>query len=85
VNWSLDISRDAKKELARLPGQIQARVVKALFALETNPFPPGCKKLKNHDGWRIRVGDYRILYFADTRTKTLTIGVIGHRREVYRN
>jgi mRNA interferase RelE/StbE len=85
VSWRIEIARDAKKELARLPAQTQTRIAKALLALEEEPFPRGSKKLKNRDGWRIRVGDYRILYFADTKTKQVTIGVIGHRREVYRD
>ena len=85
MNWRLEITRDARKELSRLPTQMQARIAKAILVLESNPFPHGCKKLKNRDGWRIRVGDYRILYFADTKTKQIVIGVIGHRREVYRN
>jgi len=68
-----------------LPAQIQTRIAKAILALESNPFPLGRKKLKNRDGWRIRVGDYRVLYFADTKTRQIAIGVIGHRREVYRD
>jgi mRNA interferase RelE/StbE len=85
VNWRIEITRDARKELSRLPTQMQTRIANAILVLENNPFPHGCKKLKNRDGWRIRVGDYRILYFADTKAKQIVIGVIGHRREVYRN
>ena len=58
--------------------------VPALLSLETDPVPPGCKKLKNRDGWRVRVGDYRILYFADKAAHEVPVGVIAHRREVYR-
>ena len=58
---------------------------RAILALEDDPFPHGCKKLKNRDGWRIRAGDYRILYFADTKARQITICVIGHRRDVYRD
>ncbi len=85
MNWRIEISRDARKELERLPTQIQIRISKAILALEENPFPHGCKKLKNRDGFRIRVGDYRVLYFADTKLKQIVVGVIGHRREVYRD
>ena len=84
MNWQIEISRDARKELARIPAQFQSRITKAILALEQNPFPHGCKKLKNRDGWRIRVGDYRVLYFADVKAKQIVVGVIGHRREVYR-
>ncbi len=85
MSWHIEISRDARKELSRFPAPIQARIAKAILALEENPFPHGCKKLKNRDGFRIRVGDYRVLYFADNKAKQIVIGVIGHRREVYRD
>jgi len=85
VSWQIEISRDARKELERLPAQIQTRIAKAVLALEENPFPHGCKKLKNRDGFRIRIGDYRVLYFANTKLKQVIVGVIGHRREVYRD
>lgn len=85
MSWRVEISRDARKELSRLPTQIQVRVARAILALEENPFPHGSKKLKNRDGYRIRVGDYRILYFADTQLRQIVVGVIGHRRDVYRD
>ncbi len=85
MSWQIDIARDARKELARLHPQMQVRISKAILALETNPFPPACKKLKNRDGFRLRVGDYRVLYLADPRTKKIVVGVIRHRREAYRD
>jgi mRNA interferase RelE/StbE len=85
VSWQIDIARDARKELASLQPQMQVRISKAILALEANPFPSGCKKLKNRDGFRIRVGDYRVLYLADVKLKQIVIGSIGHRREVYRD
>ena len=85
MSWQIEISRDARKEFERLPSQVQVRITNAILALEQNPFPHGCKKLKNRDGFRIRIGDYRVLYFADTKSKKIVVGVIGHRREVYRD
>ncbi len=85
MSWQIDIARDARKELASLQPQMQVRISKAILALEANPFPSGCKKLKNRDGFRIRVGDYRVLYLADVKLKQIVIGSIGHRREVYRD
>lgn len=84
MSWRVELGRDAKKELARLPVAMQKRVARVLLALEEEPFPTGCKKLKNRDGWRIRVGDYRILYFANKVTRQIIVGVIAHRRDVYR-
>jgi mRNA interferase RelE/StbE len=57
VSWRVDVGRDAKKELAHLPTAVQKRVARALLSLEGEPFPANCKKLKNRDGWRVRVGD----------------------------
>ena len=85
MSWKIDIARDARKELAGLHPQMQVRVSKAILALEKNPFPSGSKKLKNRDGFRIRIGDYRVLYLADTKLKQIVIGCIAHRREVYRD
>ncbi len=85
MSWQIDIARDARKELAGLHPQMQVRVSKAILALEKNPFPSGSKKLKNRDGFRIRIGDYRVLYLADTKLKQIVIGSIAHRREVYRD
>jgi len=54
------------------------------MALARNPRPSGCKKLKGHkDIWRIRVGDYRIVYTVDDREMVIRVGRIAHRREVY--
>ena len=85
MSWQIDIARDARKELAGLHPQMQVRISRAILALEKNPFPSGCKKLKNRDGFRVRVGDYRVLFLADTKLKKIVIGSIGHRREVYRD
>jgi mRNA interferase RelE/StbE len=83
-SWKIEIARSARKELSRFPPEIQTRIAKAILALENDPFPHGCKKLRNRDGWRIRIGDYRVLYFADAKARQIVVGVIGHRREVYR-
>ena len=64
---------------------MQVRISKAILALERNPFPSGCKKLKNRDGFRIRVGDYRVLYLTDAKSQQIVIGSIGHRRKIYRD
>ena len=60
------------------------RIDNALTNLYRNPRPSGTGKLAGTDGWRIRVGDYRILYAIDDRNKLVTIYDIDHRRQVYR-
>lgn len=59
------------------------RVRDAIRDLANTPRPPGCKKLVGRDGWRIRVGDYRVIYEIDDSTRIVTVVHIGHRRDVY--
>lgn len=82
--YSVFILRRAQKELAHLPGAAYEQVRDAIRALGQNPRPPGCLKLTGCDGWRIRVGDYRVIYEIDDRRGIVTVLHIGHRRDVYR-
>ena len=75
----------AQREFDHLGSQLRDRMVKHLRQLESNPFPSGSEKLSNRAAtYRIRVGDYRILYEIDVSTITIWIKRIAHRREVYR-
>ena len=61
-----------------------ARIFARLAALEDNPRPPGCKKLRGaNDQWRVRVGDYRIIYAISDRERIVDVSAIRHRREAY--
>ena len=75
----------AQKDLDRLPGNTLRRVLEALTALRENPRPLGCMKLRgSEDAYRIRVGDYRVLYSVDDGAQTIRVWRVRHRREVYR-
>lgn len=75
----------ARRVLLKLPARIRAQVAEAVGALAAEPRPPGCKKLAgNADYFRIRVGDYRVLYEVREREILLLVIKIGHRRDVYR-
>ena len=63
---------------------MRGRITKVLRLMIDDPFPRGFKKLKGSEGYRIRVGDYRVLYPVDRPARLVRIGVIGHRKEVYR-
>ncbi len=81
--YDVQLSSRAEKSLEKLPDQAFDRVTEAIENLATNPRPPGCKKLKGRLGYRIRVGDYRVVYdIADDILVVLVIDV-GHRREIY--
>jgi mRNA interferase RelE/StbE len=75
----------AQKELASLPRAIRKRIGKKIDFLEANPGPPGVKMLKGKCGdfYRLRVGDYRILYEIKSEGLLVVVIKIGHRREVY--
>jgi mRNA interferase RelE/StbE len=75
----------AHRQLLRVPARIRSRVSAAIGALAADPRPAGCKKLAgNADYYRIRVGDYRVLYEVRDRDVLVLIIKVGHRREVYR-
>jgi mRNA interferase RelE/StbE len=79
------LERGAEKDLNRLAPDVFQRVITAIRALKTSTRPPGSKKLTGtRGGWRVRVGDYRIIYEIDDRTKCVRILRVRHRREVYR-
>lgn len=82
--YQLLIKRSAEKELDALPTQIRFRITTKLLALEEDPRPAGIRKLRGQNAYRIRVGDYRVLYTIDDGEELVTIYAIGHRREVYR-
>lgn len=66
--YELRLTRSARKELEALPDVVLARVARAVDALPADPRPRGCKKLRGaSDLWRVRVGDYRIIYHVDDR------------------
>lgn len=83
MSYSIKILRRAQKELARLPRQELDQIEKRLRDLTTDPRPPGCKKLTGREGWRIRIGNNRVIYEVDDIEQTLTIMHVGHRRDVY--
>jgi mRNA interferase RelE/StbE len=84
MSYSISLLRRAQKELAKLPKPVYVNVRDTLQVLAENPRPAGCKKLQNREGWRIRVGDYRVIYDINDNEKTVLIVIIGHRWDVYR-
>lgn len=81
--YTIYIKKSAEKELDRLPIKIYDRIIKQLISLSDNPRPHGVKKLHGREGYRIRVGDYRILYVIDDAEKKVEIVSAAHRKEVY--
>ena len=79
------LERAAEKDLSRLSIEIHDRIITAIQALATNPRPPGCRKLAgSKDDWRIRVGNYRVVYEIADEIRIVRVHRVRHRREIYR-
>ena len=84
MSYGLLIRRGAQKELAGLPRDAYLKVRDSIRTLAERPRPPGCKKLTGREGWRIRVGAYRVIYEIDDTDEVVTELHVGHRRDAYR-
>ena len=83
-NYNVKILKRARKALNALPVQFQERVTEAISGLATDPRPPGCLRMSGVNSWRIRVGDYRVIYDIEDAVLTVLVIDLGHRREIYR-
>ncbi|OSZ82872.1 plasmid stabilization protein [Chitinophagaceae bacterium IBVUCB1] len=83
--YTIVVSHSAEKDLERLPNAILKRVVIAIDGLASEPRPSGCKKLKGEKEqlYRVRIGDYRIIYMIADKIQVVDIRRIRHRKEVY--
>lgn len=84
ANYRIEIKRSAAKELERLPPKDRLRVASRIQALAKDPRPPGAEKLSGQDRYRLRQGDYRILYQVFDAVVVVIVVKIGNRRDVYR-
>lgn len=84
MSYALRILPHAEKQLSRLNSPIYDSVKARIFELRDTPRPPGCRKLRDREGWRIRIGDYRVIYKINDIEKTVAVIQIGHRSDVYR-
>ena len=83
--YKILLEKQAEKDLKKLPNELFQRVIPAIKNLTHDPRPVGCLKLKNSEqDYRIRIGDYRIIYEIDDKNQTVKVMKIRHRRESYR-
>jgi len=86
MTYKLEILPSVKRVLSVLPKKIQKQIDKVILSLSENPRPQGVKRLQGKtDYYRIRSGDYRIIYQIKDDVLTVLIIKIGHRRDIYRN
>ena len=84
ASYRIEIKRSAAKELEQLPPKDRRRVATRIEALASNPRPPGAEKLSGQDRYRVRQGDFRILYEIFDTLILVVVVKIGNRRDVYR-
>jgi mRNA interferase RelE/StbE len=84
MTYKISILRRAQKQLARIPVKDYKKVKQAILDLDRDPRPPGSTKLKGRDGWRIRQGDYRVIYEIHDEQLNIIVLNVGNRRDIYR-
>ncbi len=77
------LSKKAQKQLDKLPDTIAEPIFDAIIELEENPRPAGIKKLKGRDGYRIRIGNYRVIYEIFDSELIVDVIALGHRKNIY--
>jgi mRNA interferase RelE/StbE len=84
ANYRLLTKPSAAKELEALPTKDRRKVITKIEALAVEPRPHGCEKLSGQEQYRVRQGNYRVVYGIDDAARTVLVVKIGHRRDVYR-
>ncbi len=84
MKYSLFILKSAQKDLAKCPINIYNRIRDSIRSLADNPRPKNSRKLVGRDGWRIRIGDYRVIYGIDDKQRKVIVLLVGHRKDIYR-
>lgn len=84
ADYKIEIKRSAGKELGKIPQKDRERIIERIRSLSANPRPPQAKKLSGEEKYRIRQGDYRILYQIHDEIVIIVVVRIAHRREVYK-
>jgi mRNA interferase RelE/StbE len=86
ADYAITFARSARKELENLPATVANRILRKIEALAENPRLPGVVRLQGSKNlWRLRVGDYRVVYSINDFSRTADIAIIRHRRDVYRD
>jgi mRNA interferase RelE/StbE len=83
--YSVFFKDSVRKDLDSIPNNVLLRIMERIGSLAENPRPVGCEKLSGQEKYRIRQGDYRIIYSILDTQLTVWVVKVGHRREVYRN
>lgn len=83
--YAITFARSARKELTSLPSATAVRIFDRIRSLADEPRPRGSRKIRGAEGvWRLRAGNYRVVYRVDDTLRSVDVIAIGHRRDVYR-
>lgn len=83
AEYTVVLTKTAQKQVDKLPDQVAYPLLDTIEKLSDDPRPDGCKKLKGRPGYRIRKGDYRIIYDIQDDTLIVEVVAVGHRRHIY--
>jgi mRNA interferase RelE/StbE len=83
--YTIYLSKKAVKNLNQLPDSVAETILSSISELENNPRPVGYRKLKGRDGFRIRCGNYRIIYEIFESTLVIDVINLGHRKNIYKH
>lgn len=84
-DYEIVFTRSASKEIQSLSDSLVNRIFIKIEALATEPRPNGCTKLSGYDNfWRIRIGDYRVIYSIESKEKLIDIIAVRHRKDAYK-
>lgn len=82
--YKVVVSKSAAKELSKLPKTANNKIIKSILDLADNPRPSGALKLKGQsENWRIRIGNYRVVYSIDDDIHIVDVRKVGHRKDIY--
>lgn len=82
--YKIQVKKSAEKELGKIPKKELIKILNKIESLSNNPYPVGSIKLTNEEKYRIRVGNYRVLYKVEDNILTVFVVKVGHRKEIYR-
>jgi mRNA interferase RelE/StbE len=85
MSYQVNLPKTVQKQLNALPQELKQRILKSIVQLQEDPRPANSLQMKGGQGFRLRIGDYRVLYDIDDISKFINLRRIGHRREIYRD
>ena len=83
MSYEIFIEKRAQKFLSKIDRQAQYRIIKVIRELSNNPYSIGAKKLRGREAWRVRIGNYRVIYEIFTKKLLVKVIHIGHRKDIY--